>query len=137
MPQRLSSKQQRWQPQVLQQLDSQPQLFSQPQLCSQPQLFSHPQLCSQPQPQPQPFPPPSRPKNAFALPAEPSIRATASVAKAIRRFIGETPKYGMGTDTGVELWSTEPRGRKQQTHGLLLLAPRPLRRHMLSTPPNC
>jgi hypothetical protein len=82
--------QRRWQ-QLLQ------QEFSQPQLCSQPQLFSQPQLCSQAQlfsqPQPQLLPP-HRPKKAFALPAEPSTRATASVAKAKHRFIGGLLKMG-------------------------------------------
>ncbi len=71
--------------QELQQLDSQPQL------CSQPQLFSQAQLDSQPQPQ---LLPPHRPKKAFALPAEPSTRATASVAKAKHRFIGGLLKMG-------------------------------------------
>jgi hypothetical protein len=56
MPQRLFKMQQPFpqpQPQLLQQLDSQPQLFSQPQLASQPQLFSQPQpqLGSEQQPQ--------------------------------------------------------------------------------------
>jgi hypothetical protein len=88
---RSSKQQRRWQQQESQHEFSQPQLCSQQQLCSQAQLCSQQQLGSQ-----QPPPPPSRPKKAFALPAEPSTRATTSVAEAKHRFIGETPKYGEG-----------------------------------------
>ncbi len=156
MPQTRSQrplKQQRWQQQVLQQLDSQPQLFSQPQLCSQPQLFSQqqlfsqPQLCSQPQPQPQPQLPPSRPKKAFALPAEPSTRATTSVAEARHRFIGTLLKYGEGKTGRVVSGAGGVRDRRWKAR-CPVLRPRTsdparaksrrfIRRQVLSTRRNC
>src|SRR5436309_434319 len=93
MPQRPSSKQQ-WCEQ------HEPQLGAQ-QLCSQAQLCSQPQLCSQQlgwlQPQP-----PNKPK-ALTLPALLSTRATATVAKAIQRFMGGTP-----TITGGKCWRVVP-----------------------------
>jgi hypothetical protein len=81
MPQMPSSKQQRCEQHELQQLGAE-------QLCSQAQLCSQPQLCSQQLGWLQPQPPPNTPKNAFALPALLSTIATATVAKAIQRFMG-------------------------------------------------
>src|SRR6185503_13801868 len=138
--QRPVKQQRRWQ-QLLQQEFSQPQLCSQQQLFSQPQLCSQAQLCSQ-----QPQPPP-RPKKAFALPAEPSTRATASVAKAKHRFIGGLLIHGEGK-TGASSsgaggvrdrrWKARcPFLRPRTTDPARPKSQRVLRRQNLSSGQNC
>src|SRR4051812_24398991 len=101
-----SSKQQRCE-------QHEPQLGAQ-QLCSQAQLCSQPQLASQPQLgwlQPQP---PNKPK-ALTLPAVLSTRATATVAKAIQRFMGGTPNNGGEGSVGASFRA--PEGERSEMEG--------------------